>query len=385
VGETQADTEEDFEAEKEEAYQAFAYLPIEEKQRYLASIGMTGALGITKDTTLDATYAQYLNKQAFQPKPAPFVSGTSAPSPSAPSAPVAGEASPASTPHPATSAAEASAPRRRAFAEDEGSVGATTVATSVSVDEIASARDEFKQALKTDTDSAVDGLTRFLSMNGVSIDETEIADLKKRSKKEIAQWGLGKLSELESRPSGSGLKSHRMRGKGLARAKPKRSAVERAESYEKPKPYRQFGRYLIHHHKLKDGILMLKFPSGNRIPQIPSQRVSPELTTVLKEMAEGRTPQYKHFEGMSVDDKEKFHHIVRHSQFQAVEVPPPDKEAHDKEVERFEILRGEILAGNDNKELIREFKAKLLKFSREGRIPRREANEIMEHLLMLGV
>lgn len=193
-------------------------------------------------------------------------------------------------------------------------------------------------------------------------------------------------SPLSSQAStqGYGIKKGKMRGRGVGKVENPRSALHRVDKYEKPKPYRQFGRHLIHRHKLEDGILMLKYPSGATIKEIPTQKVSEDLTRVLKEMADGRLPQYHHFQGLGVKDKELLHSVVRHTQFQNMEVPPPDKEAFDKDTNRFEILKGEIEAGNDNKELIKEFKVMLMKFMRQGRIPKAQVNEIMEHLLMMG-
>lgn len=187
------------------------------------------------------------------------------------------------------------------------------------------------------------------------------------------------LSAGNETPKGRGLK-----GKGVGKVIPPKSALHRVDKYDKPKPYRQFGRHIIHRRKLDDGILMIKYPSGAKHPDMPTQKIGEELTRVLKEMADGRMPQYHHFEGLGVKDKELLHHIVRHTQFQDLQVPPPDKEALDKELDRFEILKGEIEAGNDNKELIREFKVMLMKFMRQGRIPKAQVNEIMEHLLMMG-
>ena len=51
---------------------------------------------------------------------------------------------------------------------------------------------------------------------------------------------------------------------------------------------------------------------------------------------------------------------------------------------RFEILKGEILAGNDNKEMVREFKVMLLRFMNNGRIPRRQGQEILTDLASIG-
>jgi hypothetical protein len=65
-------------------------------------------------------------------------------------------------------------------------------------------------------------------------------------------------------------------------------------------------------------------------------------------------------------------------------VPNPNEEEMDKELNHFEILKGEIIAGNDNPKIIKEFKAMLIKFGREGRIPRREVNSILEEMLHMG-
>ena len=183
--------------------------------------------------------------------------------------------------------------------------------------------------------------------------------------------------------AGSGFR-HRGRGVGQpAEQSVRKSAVERSDGYKKPTPYKQFGKYLIHRHKLEDGIVMMKSPSGAKIKALPTHSVTPKLRDVLKVISDGGKPEYHHFEGMGASEKEKFHHIVKHAQAD-LQVPSPHKETIDKEMTRFDILRGEIGAGNDNHEIIREFKSILLKFIREGRIPRKEGSEVMEEILMLG-
>jgi len=59
-----------------------------------------------------------------------------------------------------------------------------------------------------------------------------------------------------------------------------------------------------------------------------------------------------------------------------------DKEQQDNH--RFEVLKGEINAGNDNKEMIKEFKLLLLKFIHKNKLPRRQAQEILIDLVALG-
>ena len=60
------------------------------------------------------------------------------------------------------------------------------------------------------------------------------------------------------------------------------------------------------------------------------------------------------------------------------------KDSDEKENDRFDILKSGILAGNDNKTIIREFKVLLMKFLQADRIPRQEAHEILVDLTSMG-
>ena len=181
-----------------------------------------------------------------------------------------------------------------------------------------------------------------------------------------------------AKPTGSGL-----RGRGIG-GKARKSAADRSEGYKKPPSYKQLGRYLVNHHKLKDGILMVKSPSGAAVKQIPTQSVSSHYATALHYIAGGNHPPLDLYDKMSKDEKAHLHQVVKHSRVEGSGVPNPQKEDEDKELNRFHILKGEIIAGNDSTPLAREFKGLLIKLMRQSRIPRREGNEILEELLHLG-
>jgi hypothetical protein len=54
-----------------------------------------------------------------------------------------------------------------------------------------------------------------------------------------------------------------------------------------------------------------------------------------------------------------------------------------KDIQRFELLKGEIAAGNDSKEIIRELQLIVLRLVANRRIPRARANEVMYELVSL--
>ncbi len=173
-----------------------------------------------------------------------------------------------------------------------------------------------------------------------------------------------------------------MRGRGIGRRK--KTAVERSDGYTKPTSYKQFGRYLVNHHKLNDGILMIKSPSGAGVKDIPTEAITHRLAVVMKHMAMGQKPPLEDYDRLTADEKSKLHKISKHSRVEGYGIPNPQKSSDESEMDRFSILRGEMVAGNDSSTIAKEFKMLLMKFMREGRVPRRQGNEILEELLRMG-
>ena len=180
--------------------------------------------------------------------------------------------------------------------------------------------------------------------------------------------------------NGVRVRGNGLRGCGLKKRRQK-TAVDRSEGgYTKPKAYKQFGRYMLNHHKLDDGILMIKAPSGAAIAKIPSERISHNMVKAVKSIGSGLSPSLEDFNSLSETEKKKLHHISTHSRV-AHNIPNPKLNDDEADLNRFNILRGELVAGNDSSALKKEFKALMMKFMKEGRLPRQQVNEILAELL----
>jgi hypothetical protein len=57
----------------------------------------------------------------------------------------------------------------------------------------------------------------------------------------------------------------------------------------------------------------------------------------------------------------------------------------EQEIHKFYVLQGEIVAGNDNPQLIREFKASLLTMMNEGKLSKKEAGDVLIQMSLLGI
>lgn len=188
------------------------------------------------------------------------------------------------------------------------------------------------------------------------------------------------------------MKGGRMRGCGLSVpakekvVKPYRQSIAHLidKPVEKVKPYTQFGRYFINKYRLEgEGIVAFRQPSGNTIGTLPTEKVSKPLAKVIRTLVGKGIPSYEDISELSKEDKVKLHHICKTCKVNSPAVPKMKGEGEAEE-DRFNILRGEIIAGNDSPKIAKEFKVMLLKFVNEGRIPRRQANEILQELLVLG-
>jgi len=201
------------------------------------------------------------------------------------------------------------------------------------------------------------------------------------------------MSQSDLGMVGEGMKG-KMCGKGLSVptptkpkiTKPYRQSISHLidKPTEKPKPYTQFGRYFINKERLQgQGIMAFRAPSGNTVPTLPSEKISKNLTKVLGTLVGKGTPSYEDISALSNEEKSKLRQVCNHCRVDNPAIPKMKGEGEQEE-DRFNILRGEIIAGNDNQKIAKEFKVMLLKFVAEGRIPRRQANEILHELLALG-
>ena len=208
----------------------------------------------------------------------------------------------------------------------------------------------------------------------------------------------GKALQQVPNEEGMGLKKKRIvMGKGLApkqatpTPKPFRSRANRLEHLidkpmEKPKPYTPLGKYVIHKHKLQDGILQIKTAKGGTVGHFPTEAISSELSRVLRKIVGGSMVDFDEINELKDGDKSYLNKIVKTAHLSdKISVPKPDYGREKIELNRFQILKGEIGAGNDNKEMVKEFKILLMKFVNQGRVPRRQAMEILTELACQGM
>jgi hypothetical protein len=142
--------------------------------------------------------------------------------------------------------------------------------------------------------------------------------------------------------------------------------------------YVPFGRYIINRSKLNDGVVMIKRPNGAFMGDLQSRRVSNNLRNVFEKVVGGNIPTYQDFAKLDEDEKQYLHYVSKKANLvDKLQVPTPNKDEEERMINRYEILRGQLVAGNDNKQMIAEFKKLLLDMSDRKLLPRRQVSDIL--------
>jgi hypothetical protein len=202
-------------------------------------------------------------------------------------------------------------------------------------------------------------------------------------------------AELKGRMGGNGFLRNKltMTGRGVVAVatKPRRydaikkSDIDTSMGVEKTPRYIPFGRYFINRNRLNDSVVSIKRPSGGSITEFPSQRVSSTLADVLKKIVGKGIPAFEDLEALEENEKAYLHKLAKESHIiDRLSIPAPKKGEVDKDLNRFEILKGQITSGNDNKELIKEFKILIMKLSNMKVIPKSQARDILFDLTSMG-
>jgi len=191
--------------------------------------------------------------------------------------------------------------------------------------------------------------------------------------------GLSRTTSAESATdigvkSGFGLKAKN----GRIRTKKIGAGVK----YEPEPTYRQLGKYVINIQQLKErDILNVKFPSLGRIPQFKPTPISDVLKEFILELLDTGKVSNRIYEQIPIEERQLFERIATGAGIlNALKlkrtVSNEDKEDND----RFTLLKGEYLAGNNSVALLKELRKLVVKFMSQGKISKHDGMNLLIEL-----
>ena len=176
-------------------------------------------------------------------------------------------------------------------------------------------------------------------------------------------------------------------GKGIGRSiSVKKTPVKKSigkgiELAERPQ-YLTLGKYVINYGQLADkDILNVKYPSLGRIPALPPVAISDAFKDFLIDLLETGKINKRAYEFIPVEERKLFERITTgagliHKLGIKKTITDSDKD----EADRFDLLRGEYLAGNNAQSVIRELRRFVVKFMAEGKIRKNEGMNLLMEL-----
>ena len=154
--------------------------------------------------------------------------------------------------------------------------------------------------------------------------------------------------------------------------------------------YYEFGNYLIHVPQLEKGFLSLKYPSEGPVKEFPKAVISSDFIHLLYEIINTKKFNTIGYDKLDDPEKELFDRLITFAKISRNDIDNMSKhrkitdKQRDIDIKRFNILKGEIVAGNDNPNVIKEMKALLIKLYDEKVIGKADFNRIMQNLVYLS-
>jgi hypothetical protein len=142
----------------------------------------------------------------------------------------------------------------------------------------------------------------------------------------------------------------------------------------------QFGKYYLHYPKLQENQFNLRYQSGANHNKFPVIKISKDYKEFLNDFIRDKKINEKHLKTLSKDEQLHFKNLIRESGLSNYKVSTNHEEDEKNELNRFEILRGEVAAGNNNPKIIAEFRELIQKFMNSGKLLKREAQQALNEI-----
>lgn len=149
--------------------------------------------------------------------------------------------------------------------------------------------------------------------------------------------------------------------------------------------YKDFGICEINPNSLNNDIITIRKKYGKRsLIGIPSKKVSTKLKNIITTISGGGIPKHNDIASLDDEEKEYLNILVKSSKIDRLDIPAPSKDNMEKMQHEFEVMKGQIMAGNDNIDLVKKFKLLIRKLSKMKLLPHNDVEDLIDLLLTLG-
>jgi hypothetical protein len=144
----------------------------------------------------------------------------------------------------------------------------------------------------------------------------------------------------------------------------------------------KFGCLIINKGLLyRNNRLALKYPCGACIKELPSQIISNNFAMLLKYIIDNGVVNQKLLNDLSSNENMLFHNVMAKAKLDDQLGLVNYKNAEiEKDMKRFELLKGIVLAGSNAPETLKELRLLIFKFMTNGLMKKNEGNQLLLEL-----
>lgn len=150
--------------------------------------------------------------------------------------------------------------------------------------------------------------------------------------------------------------------------------------------YITIGKYKAHKEKLMGGKLQMRSNNNHQIHNLKTQNITKNIRDILLKLNKDEAIKFSDVDKLTTEEKDQLYMIGKKLHItQLFDIPSTLKSQEDKLRDEFTLLRGNLLAGNNNPDLLRKFKMVLLKMKNNKLVSLQEYNEILNILLEMDI
>jgi hypothetical protein len=200
-----------------------------------------------------------------------------------------------------------------------------------------------------------------------------------RSKKGLSGFGMKKMKKgFHKMPDGKIMKDEKM-GSGMKGRISVKKLVGRGIAVENQPTYKQFGKYVMHYpHLVNSNVFNVKYPSLGSIPAIKPKTITDEYKDFVLDIFDTGKMNERLFNTLDDDEKTHFHKVCKGAGLlELFKLKKSDTNEEKDDLDRFNLLKGSFVAGNNGESVIRELRGLITKFIHEGRITKNEGLSLL--------
>jgi len=143
--------------------------------------------------------------------------------------------------------------------------------------------------------------------------------------------------------------------------------------------YVRFGTLLLHKSMLnRENKLSVRTPSLSSVKEFPSQTITDNFSSLIRDILDGNPLNQKNLNNLSKREQILFYNLCKRSKLdEQLGLINYREEEVQKDMDRFELVRGMVLAGNNSPEVLKELKILILKFMSNGTMAKPQGNQLL--------